>query len=183
MIPLNAPSLGELERRYVNEALASGWTTGGAFVTRFERDFAAWVGRRYAVACSSGTSALWLALMALKLPAGQRVLTSTYACDALANAAIHATGRPPVLVDIEPETWGADADLMSRALTEDREREDPQIGAVVLPHTYGVMARDTAKIDVLYAEYMEMGNLVCTEPFAAGIAERVRCVVPNVPLL
>ena len=148
-IPLNAPSLTGREEEFVLDALRSGWITLGKYVTRFETEFAAWVGRKRAVACSSGTSALWLALMALRLPAGQRVVTGVYSCDALANAALNATGLPPVVVDVEPETWGADADLMSAALREDREREDPQIGAVVLPHTYGVMARDTAKIEAL----------------------------------
>ena len=147
MIPLNAPSLGDLERRYVNEALDSGWTTAsGPFIDRLEAGFRALTGRRHAVACSSGTAALWLALAALGLKHGDRVLTQSYTCDSVANAVISITGHPPLVLDVEPTTWGLAGLELARAL---RIRVD-DLGvppkAVTFNHTYGVPSRDTLAI-------------------------------------
>ena len=150
MIPLNAPSLGPLEEQYVLEALRSGWITGGPFVERFEREFAAWVGRPHAVACASGTAALVLALMAVN---PRRVLAPTYTCDAVANAVWAATRTLPILADVEDETWGlaAGPNLPRGA----------ELGATaaVLVHTYGVPARDTMQI----VEFCRTRDLVLIE--------------------
>jgi dTDP-4-amino-4,6-dideoxygalactose transaminase len=83
--------------------LASGWVTTGPEVTAFEREFAALVGAEHAVAVSSCTAALELALRALGLPRGARVATSTMTFCGAVHAIVHA-GLVPVLVDIDPVT-------------------------------------------------------------------------------
>jgi perosamine synthetase len=148
VIPLNSPSLGPAEEAAILDAFRSGWVTLGKYVTQFERDFAAYVGRKYAVACSSGTAALWLAIKALQLPAGQRIAAGSFVCDAVANAAIHATGRAPYVVDVEPDTWSTDLDALAAALVQ---APALRIGAVVLAHTYGVMARDSLRLEAACA--------------------------------
>lgn len=140
MIPLNAPWLGPDEERRVVEALRSGWVTTGPAVAEFEERMRGMTGRRYAVATSSGTSALEAALVGLRLGPGRRVLAQAYTCDAVANAVLRVTHAPPIVSDIELETWSLDGRLAVEAL---RGRE---ISAVIVAHTYGPMARDLAEI-------------------------------------
>ena len=87
----------------VQQVLASGWVTSGQQVIEFEREFAEHVGARRAVAVSSCTAALELALRALRMPAGSRVLMSTVTFCGAASAIVHA-GLQPVLVDVDPIT-------------------------------------------------------------------------------
>ena len=147
MIPLNKPSITDLERQYVADALASGWLTRGAYVDRFQAEFAAFCGRAHGVAVSSGTAALWAVLNALELPEGA-VAVPAYTCDAVGNAAKLVTGLKPVCVDAEAETWGMGVAGLKAAL----DRADPPVLAVILVHTYGVPARDTLAIGALCSE-------------------------------
>ena len=84
-------------------ALSGGWVTTGPEVASFEREFAAVVGARHAVAVSSCTAALQLALRALELPPGSRVLTPSMTFAGAVHAILQA-GLQPVLVDIDPAT-------------------------------------------------------------------------------
>ena len=138
IVPLNAPWFTDAETESVLAALKSGWVTTGEATHRLERDFAAYCGRAYGVACSSGTAALWLAIKALGIGPGDRVLSQSCTCDAVVNAAGFATHAPPLLVDVEPDTWGIATDQVGRALDE-----HPEIRAVVIAHMYGVPSRDT----------------------------------------
>lgn len=147
MIPVNAPWFTDLEERYVLDALKSGWVTTGPYCHRLEEQFAAYIGRKHAIAVSSGTSALWLALMALGLKEVHgRVLTQSYTCDAVANATIHATGFPPYVVDVDEATWGLRYDQVEKIEALDFARD---IRAVILAHCYGVPARDTEALVAL----------------------------------
>ena len=153
MIPLNQPDLGPAEEAAVLDALQSGWVTGGAYVTKFEEAFCRLTGRRHAVACSSGTMALWVAAKALGLriprehePEVDFLVSGAYTCDAVANVAVSVIGRPPSVLPVEEDTWGLSIDALARWL--------PGIGrdwkgAVVLAHIYGVPARDTVAIRAL----------------------------------
>ncbi len=85
------------------QVLASGWITTGPEVAEFEREFAAWVGAGHALAVSSCTAAIELALRALRLPVGARVLTSTMTFCGAVHAIVHA-GLQPILVDVDPGT-------------------------------------------------------------------------------
>ena len=138
-VPLNAPSITEKEIDAVTAAIRSTWVTTGPYVTRFEDQFAARMGRRFAVTTSSGTMALWLAYRTLGLERGAAVAVPAYTCDAVANAA-HEAGAEPVFVDCDPGTWGMDHDALVAADLKHN------LAAVVLVHTYGVPAVDTRKI-------------------------------------
>jgi dTDP-4-amino-4,6-dideoxygalactose transaminase len=87
--------------------LESGWLTSGPEVVGFEREFAQWVQADDAIAVASCTAAIELALRALQLPKGARVLTSTMTFCGAVHAIIHA-GLTPVLADIDPTTLCAD---------------------------------------------------------------------------
>lgn len=132
MIPHSRPTLDGEELEAVAQALRSGQVSQGPCVERFERAMAAYLGRRGAVAVSSGTAALELALRALGVRAGDEVLMPSYVCAALWLAATRAGGEPR-LVDIQPETFNLDPDLVEKAITT-RTR------AVVVPHLFGLPA-------------------------------------------
>jgi dTDP-4-amino-4,6-dideoxygalactose transaminase len=102
-------------REAVARVLASGWVTTGPEVAGFEREFAEWVGADHAVAVSSCTSAIELALRAMNLPHGSRVLASTITFCGAINAILHA-GHVPVLVDVNEETLMPDAQTTAAAV-------------------------------------------------------------------
>jgi len=88
--------------------LAGGWVTMGAESVAFEDEFASWVGARHAVAVSSCTAAIQMALMALDLPPGSPVLTPTLTFCGAVQAIVHARLRP-VLIDADEETLAVSA--------------------------------------------------------------------------
>ncbi len=94
--------------------LASGWLTTGPEVVAFERELAEWVGARDAVAVASCTAAIELALRALRLPRGAKVLTSTMTFCGAVHAIVHA-GLVPVLADVDPVTLCSDAPACAAA--------------------------------------------------------------------
>jgi dTDP-4-amino-4,6-dideoxygalactose transaminase len=98
----------------VGQVLASGWVTTGRQVLEFEQEFAAYVGARRALAVSSCTAAIELALRALQLPAGSVVLVSTMTFCGAAHAIRHA-GLVPFLVDVDPATGMPDARTTAEA--------------------------------------------------------------------
>jgi perosamine synthetase len=130
IIPVADPKLDGNELRYVTQCVRSNWiSSAGRFVREFEEAFAAAVGCRYGVACSSGTTALHLALAALGLGPGDEVLIPTFTMIATANA-VRYTGALPVLVDAERETGNVDAAQLASKITS-------QTRGIVLVHTYG----------------------------------------------
>jgi len=115
-IPLAAPELAGNEEAYVVEALRSGRVSStGDFLDRFEREFAAVCGTRHAVACSSGTTALHLALATLGARRGDEVIVPAMTFIATANA-VRYCGATPVFVDIDPLTWCLDPQAVADAV-------------------------------------------------------------------
>jgi dTDP-4-amino-4,6-dideoxygalactose transaminase len=102
-VPFTRTQICEEACQAVQQILGSGWVTSGQQVIEFEREFAEQLGARRAVAVSSCTAALELALRALNLPAGSRVLMSTDTFCGAASAIVHA-GLQPVLADVDPIT-------------------------------------------------------------------------------
>jgi dTDP-4-amino-4,6-dideoxygalactose transaminase len=115
-IPLAEPSIGGNAQGYLEECLRSNYVSSvGPFVTRFEAAFAAAVGSRFAVACSTGTAAIHLALLALDIEPGADVLLPTLTFVASANP-IQYVGARPVFVDSEAATYNLDPGLVVEEL-------------------------------------------------------------------
>jgi dTDP-4-amino-4,6-dideoxygalactose transaminase len=131
-VPLTRTYICEEARQAVQEVLGSGWVTSGQQVVEFEREFAEHVGSRRAIAVSSCTAALELALRALHLPAGSRVLMSTNTFCGAASAIVHA-GLQPVLADVDPLTA-----MPSAATVAAAARAAGGVQAMVVVHLGGL---------------------------------------------
>ena len=130
MIPVYKPSIGDREKKYVAEAMDSGWVSSkGAFLDRFEKDFAAYLGLAHGVSAANGTVALHLAFAALGIGPGDEVIVPTLTYIASVNA-IAYTGARPVFVDSDPGCWNLDPDQIERAIT-------PRTRAIEVVHLYG----------------------------------------------
>jgi dTDP-4-amino-4,6-dideoxygalactose transaminase len=114
-VPFHRPFIGEAEEREVLDTLRSGWITTGPKTKRFERDFAAYVGARHALAVAHCTGALHLALFALGIGPGDEVITTPFTFTATAEV-IGYLGARPVFVDIDPETLNLDPARVEEAL-------------------------------------------------------------------
>ena len=115
---LSPPDTGELEQEYVLRALQSGWVApAGPDLEMFEREVADRAGRTHAVALSSGTAALHLALVCWGVGPGDVVPVSTLTFAASVNA-IRYTGATPWFVDAEPENGNLNPALLDRALEQ-----------------------------------------------------------------
>ncbi|QLE57444.1 DegT/DnrJ/EryC1/StrS aminotransferase family protein [Nostoc sp. TCL26-01] len=113
----------------VLEILASGRYIGGLPVESFEQQFAAYHGVSNCVACNSGTDALFLALRALEIGAGDEVITTPFTFVATAEV-ISAVGAKPVFVDIDATTFNIDLQQVAAAIT-------PQTKAIIPVHLFG----------------------------------------------
>jgi dTDP-4-amino-4,6-dideoxygalactose transaminase len=148
---LSPPDVGTEERRLLLDAFDSNWIAPlGPHVDAFEREFAQAVGVPHAVALSSGTAALHLALEILGVRRGQEVITSTLTFAATANAICYV-GAAPVFVDVSAETWAMDPDLLEHELQR-RARNGTQVAAVVTVDLYGQCA-DYARIEAICQKY------------------------------
>lgn len=104
-IPLCVPEIGGNAWAYTKDCLDTGWVSSvGAYVDRFEREMAAYVGTRRAVATASGTAALHIALLVAGVAPDDEVLVSTLTFIAPGNA-IRYAGAWPVFIDAAPRTW------------------------------------------------------------------------------
>ena len=138
-ILLSTPHLSGLEQQYVAEAFETNWVTPlGPHVDAFEREFAEVVGAPHAVAVSSGTAALHLALILAGVGPGDEVLVSTLTFVASVNPIVYV-GATPVFIDSERRSWNMDPELLESALDE-RARVGRPPKAVVLVHLYGQSA-------------------------------------------
>jgi dTDP-4-amino-4,6-dideoxygalactose transaminase len=133
---LSPPDVGVLEEEYVIAALRSGWVAPvGPCVDAFEREMAQRTGTTHAVAVSSGTAGLHLALMALGVGPGHVVVVPTLTFAATANAVVY-TGAEPIFVDCDPATGNLDVALLADVLSELRA-DGSDIGAVIPVDMFG----------------------------------------------
>jgi dTDP-4-amino-4,6-dideoxygalactose transaminase len=116
LLEFSPPVLGDEEITSVVETLRSGWLTSGPRAAQLEERFAARVGSPHAVATSSCTAALHLALVAAGMGPGDEVITSSFTWPATTNAIVH-TGARPVFVDVHPDTLNIDPDAVRAAIT------------------------------------------------------------------
>ncbi len=142
MIPLARPVITEEDQARVREVLASGQLSHGVWVERFEAAFAAYVGARFGIATSSGTTALQVVLEAAGIGPGDRVVVPPFTFVATSNAVV-LRGAIPVFVDIEPDTFTLDPNRVEDALRRHRG-----VRAILVVHLYGLPARMDALGDL-----------------------------------
>ena len=110
------PAIGPEEIAAVTETLTSGWLTSGPRAAELERRLAELTGARHAIALSSGTAAMHLALVGLGIGPGDEVITSPITWPATANVIVHAGARP-VFADVRDEDLNIDPAQVAKALT------------------------------------------------------------------
>src|SRR5258708_14842916 len=131
-IPFARPDVDDAEVRAVAEVIATGWVSQGPRVARFEDLFAARVGAAHAVATTSCTTALHLALLLADVGPGDEVICPSYTFIATANVVLYV-GATPIFAEIEPTTWNIDlADALRRVTGRTR--------AVIPVHQVGLAA-------------------------------------------
>ncbi len=153
MIRLAFPDFGDEEVQAAERVLRSGNLVQGAEVAAFEKALEAWTGAKHAVCCSSGTSALDLAMACLDLRPGDEVVVPSFTFPAPAHAAIRA-GATVVVADVDPATWNLTADTLRPCLSE-RTR------AVVSVDQLGVPADAAALRAVLPAGVALVEDAAC----------------------
>lgn len=131
-IPFARPDFDEAEVRAVADVIASGWVSQGPKVAQFEAMFAERVGAAHAVATTSCTTALHLALVLADVGPGDEVICPSYTFIATANAVLYA-GATPVFADIDPVTWNIEPQDALRRIT-------PRTKAIIPVHQVGLPA-------------------------------------------
>jgi perosamine synthetase len=141
MILTAGPSISAREGVYAYDAALNGWNSNWSkYLTEFEKQFAKYVGAKYAMATSSCTGALQIALMSLDIGPGNEVIVPDETWVATANA-VRYVGAIPVFADVELDTWNIDAKSVESLIT-------PRTKAVVAVHMYGHPARMNLILDV-----------------------------------
>lgn len=129
-VPVNEPVITAEGKKYVLEALDSGWvSSAGPFIGKFEKAFAEYIGVKHAVSVTSGTAALHIALMGLNIGKGDEVIVPDFTMIASVFAILY-TGATPVFVDIEPDTCNIDVSLIEKKITKNTR-------AIMPVHIYG----------------------------------------------
>jgi dTDP-4-amino-4,6-dideoxygalactose transaminase len=134
--------------------LAAFWDTGreaievGGYIGAFERDFAAYQGRRFALGLNSGTAALELAVMGCGVGPGDEVIVSPYTWGATVGCIIHANGVP-IFADIAPNSLNLDPESVARKIT-------PRTKAIMVVHIYGQPADMDPIIEIARAHNLKV---------------------------
>ena len=156
-IPINKPSITDLEISYVNDAIANGWGEKCYdYILKFEKSFASYQNTKHALATSSCTGAIHLALMALGIKAGDEVIVPEITWIASVEPILYI-GAIPVFVDVLEDTWCIDPVKITAAITQKTK-------AIIPVHVYGNLC-DMDAIMQIAAEH----NLVVLEDAAEGL--------------
>ncbi|MBU3578671.1 DegT/DnrJ/EryC1/StrS family aminotransferase [Polynucleobacter sp. 73C-SIWE] len=160
------PSISAKESVYAFDAAQHGWNSNWSkYLTAFERRFAEYVGVKYALATSSCTGALQIALMSLGISQGDEVIVPDQTWVATANA-VRYVGATPIFADIELDTWNIDIESIEKLVTKNTK-------AIIPVHMYGHPARMTRIM-----EFAKKHNLKVVEDAAPAIGaewEGQRC--------
>ncbi|MBM3503513.1 MAG: DegT/DnrJ/EryC1/StrS family aminotransferase [Alphaproteobacteria bacterium] len=162
-IPIALPSTGEEEWQAVREPILSGWLTQGPKVAQFEKAFAARHGVAHALATTSCTTALHLALLAIGVGPGDEVIVPAFTWVATANAVIYC-GAKPVLADVDRQTFNIDPVDVARRIT-------PRTKAVLAVHLFGLCADVPALRRAVPSHVRLVEDAAC----AAGAEQDNRC--------
>lgn len=161
MIPISKPYIGDAEKQAVIDVLESGMLVQGPRVAELEQQWAATCGTTYAIATSSGTTALHVALLAHGIGPGDEVITTPFTFIASVNSIIY-TGARPVFIDIEEDTFNINPALIEVAIT-------PRTKAILPVHLYGHPCEMDAILDIA-----QRHNLVVIEDAAQAIGARYK---------
>jgi len=132
-IRIAKPWITDLEIKYVEDAIRNGWGSKcNDYIIKLEKTFAEYIGVKYAVATSSCTGAIHMALLAMGIGEGDEVIIPEATWISCAAAVIY-TGAKPVFVDIKEDTWCIDPDRVESAIT-------PRTKAIMPVHVYGNVA-------------------------------------------
>lgn len=155
MIRLTIPSIEEDDLQAVRKVLTSGYLIQGSTVAAFEQQVAAYVRVQHAVAVSSGTAALHMALLALDVRLGDLVVVTAYSWPATANV-IELCGAQPVFVDIDANTFNLDPHSLEQVLERlmTSSQTALRVKAIMVVHTFGQMADMPAILKL--AEYYQL---------------------------
>lgn len=137
---LSSPHMSGREQIYVQEAFDTNWIAPlGHNVNEFEKVLAEYTNAGYASALSAGTASIHLALIILRIEAGDEVIAQSFTFSATVNP-IRYLGAKPVLVDSEDQTWNMCPRALKNAI-EDRISKGKKPKAIILVHLYGMPAK------------------------------------------
>jgi len=159
-IPIARPVLDESEAEAVKQTILTGWVTQGPQVQLFEKEFAEYVGSKYACAVSSCTTALHLALLTIGVKPGDEVITVSHSFIATANS-IRYCGAIPLFIDIEPHTYNMDPLLLEKAITKNTR-------AILCVHQMGMPCNLQKILDIAHSY-----NLPVIEDAACAIGSEI----------
>lgn len=161
MIPISQPSITDLEKTYVKEAMDSTWiSSAGEYLDRFESEFSSFCNTDYGIAVTNGTVGLHLTLLALGIGVGDEVLVPDFTFIASANTVVHA-GATPVFVEIDETHLCMDVNKLEQYLTK-------RTKAIMPVHVYGHPANMT-RIN----EFARQHNLLVIEDAAEAHGSKV----------
>ncbi|MFH1244041.1 MAG: DegT/DnrJ/EryC1/StrS family aminotransferase [bacterium] len=130
MIPVNAPLITDESKQLVLDALNEGWiSSAGPYITRFEKEFAQYLGVKHSILVNTGTAALHVALLASGIGLGDEVIVPAFTM-ASSYLAVMYTGATPVFVDVEPDIFTLDPASIAGAITAHTK-------AIMPVHIYG----------------------------------------------
>ncbi len=148
MVLLSGPNMGGNELKYVTECIETGWVSSvGSYVDKFEKMSAEFTGTKYAVATSSGTTALHICLILAGVGQNDMVIAPNITFIATLNS-IKYTGASPILIDTDATNWQMDLNILETFLQNDTEQKDgtcyhkttgKRIPVIMPVHTLGNM--------------------------------------------
>lgn len=130
-IPVNRPVFKGNEKKYLMDCIETGWiSSSGEYIERFEKGMASFVGQKYGVAVSNGTTALECAVLALNIEKGMEVILPDFTIISCVQAIVKA-GLIPVMIDCDKDTWNMDVSQLESHITKKTK-------AIMAVHIYGL---------------------------------------------
>lgn len=165
MLLLSGPNIAGNEWKYVKDCLDTGWVSSvGAYVEKFENMTAQFAGAKYAVATSSGTTALHICLIVNDIKKDDYVIAPNVTFVASINS-IKYTNANPILMDVDAETWQMDLDLLEKFLSEETE----------IKSGYSIYKKDGRRIKAIMPVHV-LGNM-CNMDRLSAISEKYNLIV------